>query len=156
VALVDGDEKNFEPNDILIHDSVQLIVASFPKRENLKWIEQSGQGSSVTQLVVKLWAQEELFLTGLVLASLLNTQLMPLRRIFLTPSDLSFKLLWESISRFGYNPRRCFDASSSVAKMKENITDLENLISGIPNNSDNIMELLGKSRTGGSTNLSNQ
>ena len=30
VALVDGDKKGFEPSDILIRRSVQLIVASSP------------------------------------------------------------------------------------------------------------------------------
>jgi hypothetical protein len=69
VALVDGDAKEFALNDILIHHSVQLIVTSSPKVENLDWIKQSGP-ASVTQLVVKLWTHEELLLTGLVLALL--------------------------------------------------------------------------------------
>jgi hypothetical protein len=76
---------------------------------------------------------------------------MPLRRIFLTPSDLSFKLLIEATSYFGYNPRRCFDASLSTAKMETNIKELETLVKHAPSDSHNIMQLLHKSQTGGST-----
>ena len=151
VALVDGDAKDFALNDILNHHSVQLIVASSPKVENLDWIKQAGP-ASVTQLVVYLWTHKEVLLTGLVSPSIaFDTQLMPLRRIFLTPSDLSFKLLLEATSYFGYNPRRCFDASLSVANMETNIEDLKTLIKDAPNSSYNIIQLVHKSRTGGST-----
>jgi hypothetical protein len=70
VAFIDGDRKNYEPNDILLHNSVQLIVASSPRGAFPRWTKQLGPGSFVTQLVVKLWSPEELFLTGLVLALL--------------------------------------------------------------------------------------
>jgi hypothetical protein len=70
VALVDGDKKHHEPEDILIRQSVQLIVASSPKGAHPQWAKQLGPGAFVTQLVVKLWSHKELFLTGLVLALL--------------------------------------------------------------------------------------
>ena len=72
VAFVDGDELDYEPDHILRIPSVQLIVASSPKGANQRWIKQLGQGSFVTQLVVDLWSQEELLITGLVLSITLN------------------------------------------------------------------------------------
>ena len=66
MAFVDGDERDYEPDYILRRRSVQLIVASSPKGTNLKWIKQLGLGASVIQLVVDLWSQEELLITGLV------------------------------------------------------------------------------------------
>jgi hypothetical protein len=78
VAFVDGD-KSYDPKEILVDHSVQLIVASSPKGAHAKWIKQIGPGSSVTALVVKLWSDKELFLTGLALLSIaFNTRLMPL------------------------------------------------------------------------------
>src|SRR5882672_650828 len=41
------------------------------------------------------------------------TRLMPLCRIFLHRVDVSFRLLTQSTSYFGYNPRQCFRASAS-------------------------------------------
>src|SRR6266567_8066446 len=116
VAFVDGDKRDYEPNEILLRRrSVQLIVASSLNGTNQKWIKQAGHGSSVTKLAVNLWSYEELLLTGLVLSIVFSTRLMPLCRIFLHLFDLSFKLLRKSTSYFGYNPRRCFVASSSTA-----------------------------------------
>ena len=70
VAFVDGDERDFEPEEILLRTTVQLIVAVSPKGTFRKWTEQMGHGSFVTEIAVKLWSQKELLLTGLVLASL--------------------------------------------------------------------------------------
>ena len=39
-------------------------------------------------------------------------------RIFLHPLDIPFKLLKESTSYFGHNPRRCFTASTSVMELQ--------------------------------------
>lgn len=74
VALIDGDRNGFEPEDFLINDSVQLIVASSPKVTSEKWTKQT----DLTELAFKLWSQEELLLTGLVLALPLNNRLKPL------------------------------------------------------------------------------
>ena len=111
VAFVDGDGE-FAPNNILLYKSVQLIAASSPKVANDRWIKQAGR--PVTQLAMDLWSQEELLLTGFVLALPCNTRLKPLCRIFLHGDDLPFKLLRDSTSYFGYNPRQCFGASTSV------------------------------------------
>jgi hypothetical protein len=76
VALVDGDA-NHAPNHMLmlIHDSVQLIVASSPKVSSEKRIKQA---STVTKLAMDLWSQKELFLTWLVFAVPFNTRMKPL------------------------------------------------------------------------------
>jgi hypothetical protein len=76
VAFVDGDRKDFEPQNFLIHHSIQLIVASSPKVSSEKWIKQAGD--TMTQLTIKLWSKKELLLTGSVLALPLNTRLKPL------------------------------------------------------------------------------
>jgi hypothetical protein len=80
-----------------------------------------------------------------------NTRLMPLCRIFLHPSDLSFKLLGESTSYFGYNPRQCFEASSSIATLEDKIQEVASAIRrAAGNTSYNIMQLLNEAQTGGS------
>jgi hypothetical protein len=119
VAFFDGDsEKNHEPKRMLTRlSSVQLIVASSPKVSSEKWIEQAGNGSFVTQLAINLWSQKELLITGLVLVLLFNTRLMSPCRIFLQPLNLPFKLLRESTLYCGYNPRQCFKASFSAARL---------------------------------------
>ena len=66
LAFVNGDERDFKPNNILRDDSVQLIVASSPKGTYLTWTKQLGPGSFVTPIAIKLWSQKELLLTGLV------------------------------------------------------------------------------------------
>jgi hypothetical protein len=68
VAFIDGDKGDYEPEDILIGRSVQLIVASSPKGASQKRTKQTGHASFATNLAVKLWSYEELLLTGLVLA----------------------------------------------------------------------------------------
>ena len=70
VAFVDGDEEDYKPDEFLRRRSVQLIIASSPKGSNMKWIKQLGPYSSFTRLVVNLWSQEELLITGLVLGLL--------------------------------------------------------------------------------------
>ena len=68
VAFVDCDEGNSEPNRFLMQYSVQLVVALYPDRANFKWTDQTGDGSFVSILAIKLWSFGELFRTGLVLA----------------------------------------------------------------------------------------
>ncbi|KAF8498771.1 hypothetical protein F5888DRAFT_205246 [Russula emetica] len=69
--------------------------------------------------------------------------------MFLHPSDLSFKLLRESTSYFGYNPRRCFEASSSVAKLEVAKREVASVIRDAAGKEcDNIMRLLHDTRTG--------
>jgi len=94
VAFVDLDKTNYEPDHILRGHSVQLIVASPPEGTNQPRINLVGFLIPITQLVIQLWSDKELFLTGSVFALLLSrafvTRLMPLCRIFLYPIDLSF------------------------------------------------------------------
>ncbi|KAF8505817.1 hypothetical protein F5888DRAFT_1604032, partial [Russula emetica] len=135
VAFVDVGEADCKPNRILLRRLVQLIVASSPKGAYQKWTKQLGHASAVTKLVVKLWSHEELLLTG----------------IFLHASDLSFKLLRESTSYFGYNPRRCFEASLSVANLESIKKEVESVIRGVSKKGiDYIIELLLDTQTGGS------
>src|SRR5712675_3232223 len=49
---------------------------------------------------------------------------MPLCRTFLYHDDLPFKLLRESTTYLGCNPRRCFEASSSVDKLKDRMNSV--------------------------------
>jgi hypothetical protein len=69
VAFVDGDKRDYEPDEIIQRRSVQIVVASFPSGINKRWMKQIS-GSFFTELVVKLWSPRELLLTGLVLALL--------------------------------------------------------------------------------------
>jgi hypothetical protein len=71
VAFVDGDSA-IPPKKTLSRSSVQIIVASSPKGTYSAWAKQLGPGSFVNQIVIKLWSQKELLLTGLVLPLLLT------------------------------------------------------------------------------------
>ena len=97
-GLVDGYEKGFERNRILIHRSVQPIVASSPKVSNDIWIKQAGD--NIFELAPELWSrsQRELLLTGLVLALAFNS---------LPESSLGYSfLVWISLSSCsGSQPR---------------------------------------------------
>jgi hypothetical protein len=143
VAFVDGDY--FKPKNILIHDSVQLIVASDPKVASQKWIKKAGD--TATQLAISLWSQKELLLTGLVLALPFNTRLKPLCRIFLNQFDLPFKLLRESTSYFGYNPRRCFGAYFSVPSLNTIRDCTVSVIKGAATR-DDLVQLIRGTRSG--------
>src|SRR5712671_836664 len=83
---------------------------------------------------------------GLTIAFI--TRLMPLRRIFLCSSDLSFKLLRVSTSYFGYNPRQCFKASSSVAISQHETKSVATLIGSSAHCAgDNMLQLVFKTQT---------
>jgi hypothetical protein len=69
VAFVDGDE-NYNPNNSLMCNPVQPIVALSPKGANQKWTKQIGHAPSIAKLAIKPWSCEEILLTGLVLALL--------------------------------------------------------------------------------------
>ncbi len=70
VAFVDDDGGEYGPKNFLIRRTVQLVVASSLEGAYLKWTKQTGHASFITQLAVKLWSHEELFLTGSVLSLL--------------------------------------------------------------------------------------
>ena len=53
-------------------------------------------------------------------------------RLFLNQQDLTYARLKESVSYFGYNPRRCFQASSSVGNLIQLKQDLEHVVRSIP------------------------
>lgn len=63
-AFVDGDKKNHEPDFMLAHPMVQIILASAPKGAHQPWMKQIGR---VKVLATKLWSCRELLLTGFVL-----------------------------------------------------------------------------------------
>ena len=64
VAFIDGDEKDYKPrNELLLGLKVQVILASFPKGTNGKWITQVG---GVMTIVTELWSLQELLLAGFV------------------------------------------------------------------------------------------
>ena len=64
VAFVNGDKMNFEPDEIIRHPSVKLIIASSPKGTVSNWAKQLGPGAHVTEIAIQLWSPKELFLTG--------------------------------------------------------------------------------------------
>src|SRR5712675_305799 len=79
------------------------------------------------------------------------TRLMPLCRIFLHRVDVSFRLLTQSTSYFGYNPRRCFRASTSNDRLEDDIRTVETSIrESVNNTGDHILRLLFEARMGGS------
>ena len=50
MASVDGDKGDSEPEDFLFTPLVQIIVASFPKGANQRWIKQTGNCTMITKL----------------------------------------------------------------------------------------------------------
>ena len=65
------------------------------------------------------------------------------------PADISLKLLRESTSYFGYNPRRCFQASVFVDKLEVAKRDAASAIrSAAEEMCDNIMKLLHDTHIG--------
>jgi hypothetical protein len=70
-----------------------------------------------------------------------NARLIHFFRIFLHSRDISVELLRESTSYFGYNPRRCFDASCSVVRLEHKKQELLGQIRDIENTS-RIMQAL--------------
>lgn len=89
MVFVDGDEDN-KPNYYYLpfESLVQIIVASPPKGAYQRWIKQATPNLCITKLATSLWSPCELRLTG------------------------------KTASYFGYNPRQCFDASYSVARLE--------------------------------------
>ena len=69
VALVDGDKKDYEPDDMLTCPGVQIVLVSSPKDGNQAWMKDPDR---VTVLVTELWSARELFLTGFILRLLLS------------------------------------------------------------------------------------
>ena len=69
-------------------------------------------------------------------------------RIFLYPFDISPKLLWESTSYFGYNPRLCFKAARFVNVLEMMKNDVMSQIRHVAAQEDNIAWLLRSARTG--------
>jgi hypothetical protein len=78
---------------------------------------------------------------GLGISSL-NARLIHFFRIFLHPRDISFELLRKSTSYFGYNPRRCFDASCSAARLEDNKRMVLRQIRSIAQSTDRILQML--------------
>jgi len=71
VAFVDVGRNNYDdPNDILHHRTVQIILATSPRGANRRWIKRAG---GVTKLITELWSPRELFVAGFVLGFLLST-----------------------------------------------------------------------------------
>ncbi|KAF8259787.1 hypothetical protein EI94DRAFT_1690300 [Lactarius quietus] len=135
-AFIDGDKRDWEPSELVIRPSVQLIVAAPPKVASQKWTKQTGHGSFISQFAIKLWSRKELLLTGL----------------FLHPSNLSLKLLEESTSYFGFNPCACFEAALSVKKMDRTKSKVIDAIDKAANEGiDKLVSLISGARSGAST-----
>ncbi len=83
---------------------------------------------------------------GLTISSF-NARLIHFFRIFLHHNDITFKLLRESTSYFGYNPRLCFNASDSAATLKEKIWEIEMRIEDVAEGMNDISNILYKLRT---------
>ena len=76
VAFVDGDKEDSEPDDMLIKERVQIIMASPPRDASERWIKQIRRVKILaTSIPSKLWSPRELFLlvAGLFLGLLLST-----------------------------------------------------------------------------------
>ncbi|KAH9952840.1 hypothetical protein BC827DRAFT_1252018 [Russula dissimulans] len=115
-------------------ESIMAFVDLDEKKRPDHWIKQASPTRPPTQLVVALWSYEELILTG----------------IFLFQDDLTFKLLRESTSYFGYNPRRCFAASHSAATLEDHVKMASYSInSAAYHESDNLLQLLREAKEGG-------
>ena len=71
-------------------------------------------------------------------------------RIFLHHLDISPKLLWESTSYFGDNPRLCFRAARSVKEFEATKNDARSEITAAAEEKGNLLQLLHASRRGGS------
>ena len=69
VAFVDADYNNYRPDNILIKNGVQIILASPPRGTSARWIEKANYNVKI--LATKLWSRDELFITGFVLGLLL-------------------------------------------------------------------------------------
>ncbi len=72
-------------------------------------------------------------------------------RIFLYSCDISVELLRESTSYFGYNPRRCFDASHTVARLAWRKSQVMGRIRGAAKHTADFMRMLESSRIGDSS-----
>ena len=69
VAFVDVGRNNYDPNDMLHHPTVQIILATSLRGANWHWIKRAG---GITKLITELWSPHELFVAGFVLGSLLS------------------------------------------------------------------------------------
>ena len=77
---------------------------------------------------------------GLSISSF-DARLVHFFRIFLHPRDITFKLLKKSTSYFGYNPRRCFDASYSVTRLKAKTEEVLTQITDIGKEPSRILDV---------------
>jgi hypothetical protein len=84
---------------------------------------------------------------GLSISSF-NARLIHFFRMFLFPYDITFKLLSESTSYFGYNPRRCFDASISETRLRAKKNEVLNQINYTGPEPSHILKALLSYRTG--------
>ncbi len=71
-------------------------------------------------------------------------------RIFLHPNDIPLELLRVSTSYFGYNPRRCFDASYSAKILEQTIGTIKEQIEDVAEGMIDISNVLQRLKTGAS------
>ncbi len=71
-------------------------------------------------------------------------------RIFLHPNDIPLELLRVSTSYFGYNPRRCFDASYSAKILEETVGTIKERIEDVAEGMIDISNVLQRLKTGAS------
>ena len=139
----DNDDKS-QPKGFLLHSAVQIIVATSPRGAYRKWITQTMSSTTIfTKLAISRWSVSELFITGLVLTFLLSTpRLTHFFRVFLHASDVTLKLLRESTLYFGRNPRRCFDASCSRARLEVGKREVVHVITNLARKPTEILRVL--------------
>ena len=80
--------------------------------------------------------------------SCFNARLIHFFRVFLDPRDIVFELLKESTTYFGYNPRQCFAASTSVTKLNNTKKMVESAITSAAGG--DILRLLSEAQMGDS------
>ena len=85
-------------------------------------------------------------LLGLFKVISFNVRLIYFVRIFLYPFDISLKLLRESTSYFGYNPRICFTSACSVASLEASKEKVRGRIRDVAIKQSNISQLMRTSR----------
>ncbi len=81
--------------------------------------------------------------------SFFNARLIHFFRIFLHPYDITFRLLRESTSYSGYNPRQCFNASLSAKTLEDKTREAEMRIASVVNE-DKILVMINRLQTGAS------
>ena len=140
----DNDDENCEPKSCLVHSSVQIIVATPSKRRistmvNASHVNCDNPYQTFNQPMVGPRAFHNWVGLGIFY---FNPRLIHFFRVFVHIYDVTSKLLGESILYFGCNPRRCFDASYSRARLKARKSEVGQVITNLASESSKILRVL--------------